>query len=121
LSRSFVTILDAADQDRDDVVTLEIDRLGEQKVPTRTAFLSEMLCLRFPEEYPVLNGPVWSYLKHVRFKGPRGASEGAYYIDLAVKLRNSLLQNPGYPAKNLAELDTVIWLAYGKKKDAGAQ
>lgn len=115
LSRSFLRILDATDQDRDDVVTLEIDRLREQKVPTRTAFLSEMLCLRFPEEYPVLNGPVWHYLKHVKFKGPRGASEGAYYIDLAIKLRSSLLQNPGHPAKNLAELDTVIWLAYGKK------
>jgi hypothetical protein len=31
-------------------------------------------------------------------------------------MRNSLLQNPNHPAKNLAELDTVIWLKYGKKK-----
>lgn len=115
LSQSFLRILDAADEDRDDIVSSEIDWLREQKVPTRGAFLSEMLCLRFPEVYPVLNQPVQDYLKAVKFKGPRVASEGARFIDLAKKLRASLLQNPGHPAKNLAELDMVIWLAYGKK------
>jgi hypothetical protein len=116
LSQSFVRILDSTDEDRDDTVSSEIDWLREQKVPTRGAFLSEMLCLQFPELYPVLNQPVQDYLKAVKFKGPRGASEGARYIDLAKKLRSSLLQNPGYPAKNIAELDAVIWLAYGKKR-----
>jgi len=74
-----------------------------------------MLCLRFPEQYPVLNKPVKDYLLHVEFKPPRGASEGVLYVDLARKLRSSLIANPSHPAKNLAELDTVIWLAYGKK------
>jgi hypothetical protein len=74
-----------------------------------------MLCLRFPTEYPVLNNPVKAYLVDVQFSGPRGASEGVHYIDLARKLRKSLIDNPSHPAKNLAELDTVIWLAYGKK------
>jgi hypothetical protein len=115
LSQSFLRILDSADEDRDDIVSSEIDWLREQKVPTRGAFLSEMLCLRFPEVYPVLNQPVQDYLKAVKFNGPRVASEGARFIDLAKKLRASLLQNPGHPAKNLAELDMVIWLAYGKK------
>lgn len=50
----------------------------------------------------------------VKFKAPRGASEGARYVDLAKKLRFSLLQNPKHPAKNLAEIDAVIWLAFGK-------
>jgi hypothetical protein len=35
---------------------------------------------------------------------------------LALALRRSLRQNPNHPAKNLAELDTIIWLAYGKKE-----
>jgi len=115
LSKSYLRILDATDEDRDDVVVEEIDALREQCVVTRKAFLSEMLCLQFPGEYPVLNQPVQEYLKAVKFKAPRGASEGARYIDLAKKLRFSLLQNPEHPAKNLAELDTVIWLAFGKK------
>ncbi|PYU15977.1 MAG: hypothetical protein DMG37_03835 [Acidobacteria bacterium] len=115
LSKSFVKILDVADEDRDNVVSEEIDRLSEQNVPTRRAFLSEMLCLPFPKEYPVLNQPVQDYLRAVKHKAPRGASEGARFIHLAKTLRSSLLQNPGHPAKSLAELDTVIWLAYGKK------
>jgi hypothetical protein len=115
LSQSLLKIFEASDEDRDDVVSEEIDWLHEQNVPTRKAFLSEMLCLRFPEAYPVLNQPVQDYLKAVKFKAPRGASEGARFIDLAKKLRSSLFQNPHHPAKNLAELDTVIWLAYGKK------
>ncbi len=115
LSESYLRILDASDVDRDDVVAEEIDALRKQRVVTRKAFLSEMLCLQFPGEYPVLNQPVQDYLKAVKFKAPRGASEGARYIDLAKKLRFSLLQNPDHPAKNLAELDTVIWLAFGKK------
>ncbi len=74
-----------------------------------------MLCLRFPEEYPVLNKPVQDYLRAVKYKPPRLASEGARYIFLAKTLRTSLLDNQDHPAKNLAELDTVIWLKYGKR------
>ena len=121
LSQSFMRILDATDEDRDNVVESEIDWLSRKKVPTRGAFLSEMLCLRFPKEYPVLNQPVQDYLKAVKYKAPRGASEGARFFFLAQTLRSSLLQNPDHPAKDLAELDTVIWLAYGKKNDGGFQ
>ena len=93
LSRSYLRILGATDEDRDDVVAEEIDDLREKRVVTRKAFLSEMLCLQFPSEYPVLNKPVRDYLKEEGFKAPRGASEGSRYIDLARKLRFSLLQN----------------------------
>jgi HKD family nuclease len=112
LSRSFVTIMDASDEDRDDVVVEEIDRLREAGVPARKAFLSEMLCLMFPDEYPILNKPVQKYLRHVKFKAQRGASEGVRFVDLAKKLRLSLSQNVDHRAKNLAELDAVIWLKY---------
>ncbi len=114
LSTSFSRILDASNSDRDDVVVQEIDRLKLLKVPTRRALLTEMLCLAFPKDYPVLNKPVLSYLSDIKFKAPRGASEGSKYLDLAKKLRFSLLQNPNHPAKTLAELDTVIWLEYGE-------
>lgn len=121
LSQSLVRILDASDEDRDNVVQKEIDELKQKKVPTRGAFLSEMLCLRFPEEYPVLNEPVQNYLRAVKFKAPRRASEGARFIFLSNTLRRSRLDDPGHPAKNLAELDTVIWLKYGKKRKGRAR
>ena len=116
LSVSFLAIFGAKAEERDDVVVREIDRLSEctPPVPTRRAFLSEMLCLFFPDAYPVLNNPVWKYMRAIDYHAPRGASEGVKYIYLARMLRYSLLQNPKHPAKDLAELDTVIWLEYGK-------
>lgn len=114
LSKSFIKILRAKDFERDDVVVREIDRLKNLKISTRKAFFSEMLCLAFPERYPVLNKPVQKYLNAISFRAPKGASEGASYLDLARKLRSSLAQNPTHPAKSLAELDTVIWLEYGE-------
>ena len=115
LAKSFLRILKSSDADRDDVVVEEIDGLSANRVPTRKAFLSEMLCLAFPNDYPVLNKPVKDYLKAIKFSAPRGATEGGKYLDLAKKLRSSLLQNPKHPAKNIAELDTVIWRVYGKQ------
>lgn len=112
LSRSIVRILDARERNRDDVVLTEIDYLDRHDVPARRAFLSEMLCLRFPEAYLVLNKPVTRYLSDVKYRAPRNASEGALYIDLARRLRFSIAKNPTHPAKNLAELDAVIWLKY---------
>ena len=93
-----------------------IDSLAEDGMTARGAFLSEMLCLRFPGEFPVLNKPVKDYLTDVKLRAPRGASEGVRFLYLAKTLRKSLQLNPNHPAKNLAELDTVIWLEYGKKK-----
>jgi hypothetical protein len=112
LALSYVTILESSASKRDDVVVSEIDKLTRSKISTRKAFLSEMLCLEFPDRYPVLNQPVKRYLSDVKFRGAPGMSEGARYLDLALRLRLSLAQNPNHPAKNLAELDAVIWLAY---------
>lgn len=114
LSSSFLRILDASPDERDSIVVREINLLAKLKVPTRGAFLSEMLCLAFPNDYPVLNKPVRAYLKVVKFRAPRGSGEGGHYVDLAKRLRTSLLANPKYPAKSIAELDTVIWKTYGK-------
>ncbi|MGV4658948.1 phospholipase D family protein [Burkholderia pseudomallei] len=109
VAKAFIAVLDADKRDRDDVVRSELDHLAARRNPARRAFLSEMLCLRFPHQYPVLNNPVHQFLKENRFAPPRGASEGARYIDLAKKLRMALRTNPDYPAKNLAELDLLIW------------
>lgn len=113
LASSFLRILDAAASDRDDVAVFEMDSLASSENPARKAFLSEMLCLAFPSYYPVLNKPVADYLKAMKFRSPKGASEGAKYIDLARKLRSFLTQNPQHPAKTLAEIDTLIWRIYG--------
>jgi hypothetical protein len=113
LSLSFLRILDTPSRDRDDVVIEEIDKLAAAKVPVRGAFLTEMLCLWFPKFYPVLNGPVRKYKAAIPFRSADGLSEGAKYLDLAYKLRAALLSHPRHPARNLAELDIVIWLAYG--------
>jgi HKD family nuclease len=114
LSTSFIRIVNSNDGDRDDVVVKELDRLHSLKNSARRAFLSEILCLTYPDKYPVLNKPVKSYLADINFRAPKGASEGAAYLDLSKKLRSSLTFNPTHPAKNLAELDTVIWLEYGE-------
>lgn len=114
LSISFINILDTSDFERDDVVAEEIDRLTKLKIPTRRSLLSEMLCLKFPDFYPVLNKPVEKYLRIEKFKSPKNSSDGSKYIDLSRKLRFLLQQNPKHPAKNLAELDALIWLEYGE-------
>lgn len=114
LAGSFLRIFDATSSDQDDIVAFEIDKLKEDKNPARRAFFSEMLCLAFPSRYPVLNQPVDRYLKGIKFRAPRGASEGASYIDLTKKLRYFLVQYPNFPAKSLAELDTLIWRVYGE-------
>jgi HKD family nuclease len=112
VSRSFLTITRAPEEDRDFVVVEEIDRLAVERVPTRRAFLSEMLCLRYPGAYPVLNKPVSLFLRDIGYRAPRKASEGDRYIHIAKTLRSALRENPDYPARNLAELDIVIWYAY---------
>lgn len=114
LSESFMRILKAKEVERDDTVVRELDHLSSLNNSARRAFLSEMLCLTFPDKYPVLNKPVHRYLSDIKFRSPRGSSEGAKYLDLAKKLRISLAQNPKHPAKNLAELDIVIWLEYSE-------
>jgi len=116
LGEAFVTIIGAAKRQRDDVVREQLDKLKAAGNPARQAFFSEMLCLRFPQEYPVLNKPVKAFLSEIQFAGPRGASEGTKYIDLARKLRAALKANPEYPAKNLAELDILFWADSDRKQ-----
>lgn len=112
-AQSLTAILAAPEAERDDIVIDEIDRLALERVPTRRAFLSEMLCLEFPSLYPILNQPVDSFFSNMKLKSARGLSEGGRYIDIAQKLRLALAMDKAHPAKNLAELDAVIWRAYG--------
>lgn len=96
----------------DNKVRTEIDLLASLDNPNRGAWLSEMLCHYFPEKYPLINKPVRVWLQYNKFKSPRGASEGAKYVDLSVKMRNALKNNSANTAKNLAELDYAIWQWY---------
>ncbi len=112
VSQCYQDVLKASADDRDDIVAEAIDYMAQEGVPARSAFFSEMLCLEFPDLYPVLNQPIKNYLSAIKFRAPRKASEGSKYIDLAKKLRISLSENPKHYAKNLAELDAVIESAY---------
>lgn len=117
LSKSFLKIVNAYADERDDVVVEEINSLAKvQTVPARGAFLSEMLCLHFQELFPIINRPVKKYLEDVGFEPSSRLSEGDRYMcraqTLRVALRQELRRDPTYPAKNLAELDAVIWEEY---------
>jgi hypothetical protein len=108
LCRGFVAILAAKVEARDAVVVQVIDELHRKKIPTRRALLSELLCLFFPPDYPVLNRPVADYVRPY-MKAPYGSSEGERYLHLTFSLRAALQANPDYPAKDLLELDGMIW------------
>jgi len=112
LSQSLVCIVDAKDEDRDDLVAQEIDRLASLGVRSRTAFFTEMLCQWFPKLYPVMNKPVKEFRSAIGYEKLAGASEGAAYVYWAQCLRLALADREGYPAKNIAELDALIWLRY---------
>ncbi|VVP61272.1 hypothetical protein PS870_06302 [Pseudomonas fluorescens] len=109
LAISVVRVLKATEMSRDRVVRLEIDRLDSAGVTTRGALFSEMLCQFFPKRYYVLNGPIREWLQGTGVDTVRGASQGANYIRSARLLRVALSRAKTYPAKNLAELDAVIW------------
>ncbi|WP_122297956.1 phospholipase D family protein [Pseudomonas syringae group genomosp. 3] len=110
-ARSLVHIIDASELPRDGVVGREIDRLHDLGVSTRGALLSEMLCQFFPTQYHVLDRPVREWLRDTGVAKIKGASEGANYLRSARLLRTALSLAKRYPAKNIAELDAVIWLA----------
>ncbi|WP_248795882.1 phospholipase D family protein [Pseudomonas sp. MWU13-2105] len=110
LARSLVRILDAQVVSRDRVVKVEIDRLHHIGVNTRGALLSEMLCQFFPKQYHVLNKPVRDWLRDSSLDRVRGATEGENYIRCARLFRIALERAKDYPAKNIAQLDALIWL-----------
>lgn len=116
LAKAFLAISQAHKSTRDDVVRRELDVLHKKGNPARAAFFSEMLCLHYPDQYPLLNDPVREFIAKSEYAAPRGATEGARYIDLARKLRTALAADPNYPAKNLAELDLLIWASSEKRK-----
>jgi HKD family nuclease len=103
------SILVAADEDRNRVVVRTIDHLARNRIPTRGALLSELLCQFFPDRYPVLDGPVRWLAKSIKLQWPHGLSEGARYNFLTQTISAALKREPEYPAKNMAELDLLIW------------
>ncbi len=108
LCRGIVSILNSDGAERDLTVVQVIDDLKAHGVPTRRALLSELLCLFFPDDYPVLNKPVAVYTRPY-VKAPYRSSEGERYLHLTLCLRAALQSHPRYPAKDLLELDGMIW------------
>jgi len=123
-ARGLTAILNANGEQRDDVVVSTIDEFADEELPTRKALLSEMLCHFFPDQYPVINGPVQLWIKKMKYRAPAGGSEGAKFIDMAAKMRATVAYNnkKRHKVRNLAELDSIIWAKYGneylKKKRA---
>jgi len=100
----------ASQSSLDDIVKKEIDNLAEKENPIRRSWLSEMLCHFFPDKYPLIDGPIESWLKYNKYRAPRNSSEGAKYIDLAIKMRQAIKGGGNKTnIKDLAELDTAIW------------
>lgn len=102
------------DVDIDDLVKKEIDKLAKKNNPNRKAWFTEMLCHFYPDKYPLVNKPVETWLKHIRFRSPRKSSEGSRYIDLSIKLRQAVKENTTNNAKDLSELDGAISCWYFK-------
>ena len=111
LSRSLVRVLDAPEAERDVVVVREINRMSDIFLETRGSLFSEMLCQFFPSVYHVANNPIKGWLRASGLVRPRGLSEGDKYIYAARHLRTALRRTKRYPAKNLAELDALLWYA----------
>lgn len=115
--RSLAACIDASPEKRDGVVKNEYDRLEKNKeiARVRKAFVTEMLCHYFPDDYPLWNNVLERWFKHAGLNTlrPRGISEGHKYIWMAGMLRQILAENTSYPASNLAELDHIFW-AQGK-------
>ncbi|WP_432741474.1 phospholipase D family protein [Methylobacter sp. G7] len=106
-----VEILNSTPANRDVIVQRVYDRLEDAgDVAARKAVLTEMLCHFFPDAYPLWNTPIEKWLKHKeKWPKQRGLTKGTRYIHLAKILREALKANPDYPARNLGELDHVIW------------
>lgn len=112
LCRALVAIIDCAEAKRDQKVQSEYDKLeASGRAEVRKAFITEMLCHFFPDDYPLWNAPINTWLREEGFtkQRPRGLSEGEKYIWLAQQARAALQADPDYPAQDLAELDHVIW------------
>lgn len=86
-----------------------IDRLKAKRIPTRKSLLSEMLCHFFPARYPLWNSKIVDWLNWSEFTPARGTTQGERYLAVARYLRAALAAEPDYPARDLAELDRLIW------------
>jgi len=111
--QALLAILDSAPSVREDeldhAVSEQLNRLAKLHNPVRGAWFTEMLCHFLPDQYPLKNAPVQRWLQKNHYRGSRGLTFGQRYVELAGQLRAALTSHPG-GARNLAELDTVIWL-----------
>jgi len=106
--RSLDRILHASGPERDWIVRDEIDRLGKLGIPVRGAWLSEMLCHFFPDQYPLVDRPIKKWLAAQKWRPQRGSTEGARYVQFAKALRSAIRQAKQGP-RDMPEADAVAW------------
>lgn len=104
LCQSLLKIYESNNSNRDEIVKNEIQRLNECKVSSRGSLLSELLCLEYPNNYPLLNKPVRNFFNNIGYKLP--SDDGERYIEVARDLRSILSDLD--KINNLAELDIII-------------
>jgi hypothetical protein len=121
--QSLEAVLKASVITRDQVVSREIDKLSKSRNPARSAWFSEMLCHFFPgaqDGYPLKNAPVRHFLKQNHYRGTPGLTAGQRYAELGRQLRAAVAAKPK-GARNLAELDTVIWAQFQNSQRKAAR
>jgi len=91
----------------DDCVAAEMDLLKGNGNPVRKAWFTEMLCHYYPDLYPLLDRPVFEWLKNHEYRLYQNLLDGTKYIELSRALRILVANNKSVIA-NLAELDIVL-------------
>ena len=112
ICRSLIKVRESEQNNLDDIVKVELDRLEKLKVPTKKSLFTEFLCKELPDHFPVWNKPIERYLRTHQLHFPRSSSFGSQYIHLAREMRR-IAKREGLPVKNLAELDLLIGLQQG--------
>lgn len=106
--KALENIIAATKSDRDRIVKESIDTLALKSNPSRGAWLSEILCHHFPEEYPLINKPIKSWLRKNFNLKINSIPDGNTYIKVS-KLMRQVLNENNDKFNGLGELDHVIW------------
>jgi len=111
-SQSILAIIDAtSDSERDDIVEREMDFLDKKKNSLKKAWLTELLCQLYPDEYLLFNFAAKPLNKII--SGHRGLSFGKKYVYLCKTLRRKMKNNQvkvgSIKIKNFLELDAALY------------
>lgn len=111
--RELVKIFLAPEAERDKVVKEAVDSLASLGNPTRSAWLTEILCHHYPNSYPLLNTPVKKWIKKNKI-AKVSIIDGNTYLKITRIMRRILKENKN-KFHNFGEMDYAIWEKIRKK------